>query len=102
VLSGLQDDWDVFSYPLYLKIKEQTPEMQDLAAIDAGLSNASVRRSGDNSPARLLMREYISGNYFEILGVGSGLGRKQVTAIARESANRKCWHCPRADLQPTI
>ena len=29
-----------------------TPEMQDLTAIHAGLSNSSVRRSGDNSPAR--------------------------------------------------
>ena len=75
VLGGLQDDWDVFSYPLYLKIKEQTPEMQDLTAMHAGLSNSSVRRSGDNSPARPLMSEYVSGNYFDMLGVGPALGR---------------------------
>ncbi len=75
VEGGLQDDWDNFSYPLYLKIKEQTPEIQDLTAIHAGLSNTSVRRSGDSSPARPLMSEYVSGNYFDMLGVGPSLGR---------------------------
>jgi predicted permease len=75
VLGGLQDDWDAFSYPLYRKIKEQTLEMQDLTAIHAGLSNASVRRSGDNSPARPLYSEYVSGNYFDMLGVGPLQGR---------------------------
>ena len=64
VMGGLQDDWDDFSYPLYQKIKEQTPEFEDLAAVQAGMSNASVRRSGDNSPARPLHSEYVSGNYF--------------------------------------
>src|SRR6516164_2137859 len=62
VLGGLQDDWDTFSYPLYLKVKEQIPAMQDLTAISAGLANASVRRSGHNSPARPLMSEYVSGS----------------------------------------
>jgi predicted permease len=75
VLGGLQDDWDAFSYPLYLKIKEQTPEIEDLTAIHAGYSNASVRRNGDNSPARPLYSEYVSGNYFDMLGIGPSLGR---------------------------
>src|SRR5215469_11787954 len=75
VLGGLQDDWDTFSYPLYLKVKEQTPAIEDLTAISAGLANASVRRSGDNSPARPLMSEYVSGGYFDMLGVNPALGR---------------------------
>src|SRR6516164_7623451 len=75
VQGGLQDDWDDFSYPLYLKIKSQTPEIHDLAALSAGLANSSVRRSADNSPARPLLSEYVSGNYFDMLGVGPSQGR---------------------------
>jgi predicted permease len=75
VMGGLQDDWDAFSFPLYQKIKQETPEFEDLAAIQAGGSNASVRRSGDNSPARPMRGEYVSGNYFDMFGVGPGLGR---------------------------
>ena len=75
VMGGLQDDWDNFSYPLYLKIKQQTPELEDLTAIHAGGSNVSVRRSGDYSPARPLRMEYVSGNYFDMFGVGAASGR---------------------------
>lgn len=75
VIGGLQDDWDDFSYSLYLKIKQETPEFEDLAAIQSGISNANVRRSGDNSPARPLHSEYVSGTYFDTLGIGPGLGR---------------------------
>jgi predicted permease len=75
VMGGLQDDWDDFSYALYQKIKQQTLEFEELAGVQAGTSNASVRRSGDNRPARPMFSEYVSGNYFDMLGVGSGLGR---------------------------
>ena len=75
VMGGMQDDWDDFSYALYQKIKQQTPELEDLVAVQAGMSNASVRRSGDDSAARPLHSEYVSGNYFDMFGVGPGLGR---------------------------
>src|SRR5215469_3478015 len=75
VQGGLQDDWDDFSYPLYQKIKQQTPEIQDLTALSAGLADSSVRRSADNSPARPLLSEYVSGNYFDMLGTGPSQGR---------------------------
>ena len=61
VMGGLQDDWDAFSYPLYLKIKEQTPEIQDLTALSAGLADSSVRRSADNSPARVVAPMNVNG-----------------------------------------
>ena len=75
VMGGLQDDWDAFSYALYGKIKAQTPELSDLAAVQAGISSASTRRSGDNSPARPLFLEYVSGNYFDMLSVAPAVGR---------------------------
>ena len=75
VLGGLQDNWDNFSYALYLRIKEQTPELENLTAIHAGGSNVSVRRAGDYSPARPLRMEYVSGNYFDMFGVAAESGR---------------------------
>ena len=75
VQGGLQDDWDNFSYPLYLKIKQDTPEFEELAGFQAGLSNASTRRGGENAPARPLTSEYVSGNYFPMFGVHPATGR---------------------------
>jgi len=87
VMGGLQDDdWDDFSYPLYKKIKQQTPEFEDLMAVQAGMSNTNVRRSGDDSPARPLHSEYVSGNYFDLLGVGPETGRVLHASDDQESA----------------
>ena len=75
VQGGLQDDWDNYSYSLYEQIKRQTPEFEELAAFQAGQPPDSVRHTGDNSPARPLHTEYVSGNYFEMFGVRPALGR---------------------------
>jgi predicted permease len=75
VQGGLQDNWDNFSYALYQKIKQDTPELEDLAAFGAGLSSTSTRRSGDSGPARSLTSEYVSGNYFPMFGVHAAMGR---------------------------
>jgi predicted permease len=73
--SGFQDEWDLFSYALFQRIKQQTPEFEDMAAMRAGIWNISVRRAGDNSPALPLHDEYVSGNYFSLFGVRPALGR---------------------------
>ena len=75
VIGGLQAEWDVYSYPLYQRIKNQAPEFEALAAFQAGSPHNSVRRSGDNSPARPLVTEYVSGNYFDMFGARPTLGR---------------------------
>src|SRR5271167_1965528 len=68
VTGGFQDEWDLYSYALYQQIKRQTPELEDFAALRAGIWNISVRRAGDNSPALPLHDEYVSGNYFSLFG----------------------------------
>ena len=73
--SGFQDEWDLYSYSLYLQIKKQTPELEDLAALRAGIWNISVRRAGDNGPAFPMRDEYVSGNYFSLFGVRPASGR---------------------------
>jgi predicted permease len=75
VIGGLQDVWDIYSYALYQHIRQQTPELEELAAFQGGLPHVSVRRSGDNSPARPLHGEYVTGNYFTLFGISAAAGR---------------------------
>lgn len=75
VTSGLQDIWDAYSYPLYKHILEGTPEFQVLSAFQAGNTRLSVRRAGENGPARPLRSEYVSGNYFAMFRLQAAAGR---------------------------
>ena len=66
-------DFDLFSYDLYLHLKQSAPEFEQLAAVEAGGSGFSMRYG--SSPAKSLHSEYVSGNYFSTLGVGAYAGR---------------------------
>lgn len=75
VEGGPQDRWGMFSFPFYQLLKSQTPEFEQLAAFQAGLRRLGVRRQGVEQSAKPLRSEYVSGNYFSTLGVGSFGGR---------------------------
>ena len=75
VTSGFQDEWDLYSYSLYQHIKKQNSEFEELAAIQGGLQQVSVRRPGANGPAETLHSEYVTGNYFSLLGLQPAAGR---------------------------
>ncbi|MGH9704416.1 MAG: ABC transporter permease [Candidatus Acidiferrales bacterium] len=75
VEGGPQDRWGMFSFPLYERLKSETPEFEQVAAFQAGLRRMSVRREGIESAARPLRAEYVTGNYFSTLGVGPFGGR---------------------------
>jgi hypothetical protein len=66
-------DFDLFSYDLYLHFKQSSPEFEQLAAVQAGGSGFSLRYG--SAPAKPMRSEYVSGNYFSMLGVGAYLGR---------------------------
>jgi len=66
-------DFDLFSYDLYLRLKDAAPEFEQLAAVEAGGNGYSVRNG--SAPAMPMRIEYVSGNYFSTLGVGAYLGR---------------------------
>jgi macrolide transport system ATP-binding/permease protein len=66
-------DFDLFSYDLYLRLKQAAPEFEQLAAVEAGGNGFSVRRGA--APAKPMRSEYVSGNYFATLGVGAYSGR---------------------------
>src|SRR5207302_9789927 len=63
----------LYSYPLYQQLRDHTPEFSEMAAFQPALSPRSfaVRRSGAVEPAEPLNYEYVSGNYFAMLGVTS-------------------------------
>src|SRR5262249_564952 len=64
VEGGPQDRWGLFSFPLYERLKAETPEFEEVAAFQAGRNRLSVRREGRESVARPLGSEYVSGRYF--------------------------------------
>ena len=75
VQSGPQDLWGMFSFSLYERLKSAAPEFEELAAFQAGVQRSSVRRDGVETTARPLRTEYVTGNYFSMLGVGALGGR---------------------------
>jgi len=74
VEGGPQDRWGFYSFPLYERLKAETPEFEEVVAFQAGRALRSVRREGE-SAAHPLRSEYVTGNYFSMLGVGAFGGR---------------------------
>ena len=72
---GPQDDWGLFSYPLYERLKANAPALEEVAAFQGGRGQLSVRRAGVETIARPLVSEYVTGTYFTTLGVGPFAGR---------------------------
>ncbi len=74
--NGFQKDngeFNLFSYDLYLHLKQSAPEFEQLAAVQAGGGSFTVRIG--SAPAKPMRSEYVSGNYFNTLGVNAYLGR---------------------------
>lgn len=73
--AGLQGgDWNLFSYDLYRFLRDRVPGSVDIAAVQAASTTVSVRREGDASVQPLAAR-FVSGNYFDLLGVQAYAGR---------------------------
>jgi len=73
--ASYQESFTLYSYPLYKHLRENTSEFSDIAAFQSWLTNISVRRAGSPETARPYFAEFVSGNYFTMLGVGAFAGR---------------------------
>ena len=77
--SGLQGDGDYayFSTETWQLLRKNTPEFEELAAIQAGFEYRpiTVRHDDDTSGARSVMGEFVSGNYFRTFGLRPRAGR---------------------------
>src|SRR5262245_55394626 len=74
VIGGYQNSFSIFSYPLYRHIRDNTPEFRDLASFQAGIRKVGVRRSG-SAASEAFAGEFVSGNYFSMLGLRAAAGR---------------------------
>jgi predicted permease len=76
VISGFQGrGFSIFSYPLYQQFRDHIPELESMAAFTPASSDAGVRRNGDSAPALPMRGEFVSGNYFSMLGLSVFRGR---------------------------
>ena len=75
VITGVQDDYTEYSYPLYQQLRDHTPEISELAAFQAYPNTLSVRRAGSPAAPEPQLAELVSGNYFAMFGVAAFAGR---------------------------
>jgi len=71
--AGDTGDFTIFSSDLYQYLRSNTPQFEQLAAMQAGQWQWAVRRG--NSVPKSLHGEIVSGNYFSILGIRAWSGR---------------------------
>jgi predicted permease len=81
-----QDNWGMFSYPFYQRMKKVTPEFAELAAFQAGGNVLAVRRGETDRIAKPLRGEMVSGNYFATFGIGAFVGRTVLPSDDQPSA----------------
>ena len=90
VYGGLQDDtpggWGLVSYSLYKYIQSNTPQFEQIAAMQSNRPEVSVRRAGSQNPAETYPSEFVSGNYFETFGIKSFAGRMFTSQDDNEGA----------------
>ena len=85
--NGMQGDWDLYSYKLYKRLAAAAhPEFDQVAAFQAQPGVLSVRYGNDRAQVRALMGEYVSGNYFQTLGVNAVAGRMFTSEDDRRGA----------------
>jgi hypothetical protein len=70
-----QGEWGIFSYDFYQRLRRSTPQFDQIAAFQAQPNILSVRYGNDTAQARALLGEYVSGNYFQALGIHPFAGR---------------------------
>jgi len=86
VMGSGQTDWSLFSTDLYRSLRDRTPGIKGMAAVQSGATTVSARRSGDNAATQPLAIRFVSGNYFSLLGVDPFAGRLLTPDDDREGA----------------
>ena len=95
---GDDGDFALFSWEAYKIFRAQTPEFEELAALQAGNAPLGVRRVGSEAPVDTRNGEYVSGNFFKTFGVQPWVGRLFTDADDQEGAppvtvmSYRIWH----------
>ena len=69
------DDYSLFSWELYKHLQSNTPEFEQLAAMQSYPWKMTVLRSGAGTAAQGVPASFVSGNYFETFGLQPFAGR---------------------------
>jgi predicted permease len=72
--TDVQENFALYSYPLYREVRDQAREFSEVAAFQSWLTNLSVRRASGGL-AQPYRGQFVSGNYFSMFGVGAFAGR---------------------------
>jgi len=75
VEGGPQDNWGMYTFDLYRQLAAAAPEFESMAAFQSTTWTNSVQRPHLDLSPRSLQTEYVTGNYFSTLGIGSFAGR---------------------------
>lgn len=70
-----QNEWSFFSWETYKYLRANTPAFEELAALQVGQAELTVRRVGAASPAEPRVGEFVSGNFFATFRVPAWRGR---------------------------
>ena len=88
--SGLRQngDYAMYSTDSYEQLRKNTPEFEELAAMQAGFGYRPIiaRRDGSQVEARSVMGEFVSGNYFQTFGLQPQAGRLLMDSDDTQSA----------------
>ena len=80
------NDYSIFAYDLYLHLKDNSPEFEQLAAMNAGNNMLIVRGNKPDAAATSTRDEFVSGNYFDTLGLKPYAGRLLMPSDDQPSA----------------
>ena len=80
------NDWTLFPWETYRLFRANTFGFQDLAALQAGDASLGVRLAQTPAPPETANGQYVSGNFFQTLGVSAWRGRLFTDADDREGA----------------
>jgi len=73
--SSREGSYSIFPYETYKYLRDHTPEFEQLAAVQGGGADLSARRAAGNAMSHSSRGEFVSGNYFQTLGVQPLAGR---------------------------
>ena len=83
---GEPGEWSLFSWEAYKLFRANTPGFEDLAAMQAGNASLGVSPAGSSGPPETANGQYVSGNFFQTLGVSAWRGRLFIDADDQEGA----------------
>jgi len=75
VNSGLAGSFSLFSYDLYLHLRNAAPQFSQLAAFQANTRAITIGRPDSDAPGETMDGAFVSGNYFQMLELRPAAGR---------------------------